>query len=107
LTLHLSDDIVAREKILDSSGVPITIVEKGAGNEKSVITYVTREVKSTKVNVPFFKNNEFDYAMLIWFMGDKAKQYAWIVVILAVIFIITFVSNGTNLTDGRCLQPAL
>jgi phospho-N-acetylmuramoyl-pentapeptide-transferase len=100
LTLHFSNDIVAREKILDSSGVPITRVEKGAENEKSVITYVTREVKSTKVNVPFFKNNEFDYAMLIWFMDDKAKEYAWIVVILAVIFIITFVSNGTNLTDG-------
>jgi phospho-N-acetylmuramoyl-pentapeptide-transferase len=100
LTLHFNDNIVAREKILDSSGVPITRIEKGAENEKSVITYVTREVKSTKVNVPFFKNNEFDYAILIWFMGDKAKQYAWIVVILAVIFIITFVSNGTNLTDG-------
>ncbi len=72
----------------------------GKDNEMDVITYVTREVKSTKVNVPFFKNNEFDYAMLIWFLGDKAQKYAWIVVILAVIFIITFVSNGANLTDG-------
>ena len=38
--------------------------------------------------------------MLVWFLGDKAQQWAWVVVILAVIFIITFVSNGTNLTDG-------
>ena len=100
LTLHFNDDIVAREKVLDRQGVPITRVEKGDKNEKAVISYVTREVKSTKVNVPFFKNNEFDYAMLVWFLGDKAKQWAWVVVILAVIFIITFVSNGTNLTDG-------
>ena len=100
LTLHFSNDIVAREKVLDRQGIPITRMEKGAKNEKAVINYVTREVKSTKVNVPFFKNNEFDYAMLVWFMGDKAKQWAWVVVILAVIFIITFVSNGTNLTDG-------
>ncbi len=100
LTLHFSNDIVAREKVLDQHGVPMTQVEKGAKNEKSVISYVTREVKSTKVNVPFFKNNEFDYAMLVWFMGEKASQWAWVVVILAVIFIITFVSNGTNLTDG-------
>ncbi len=100
LTLHFSKDIVAREKILDRQGVPITRVEKGEKNEKAVISYVTREVKSTRVNVPFFKNNEFDYALLIWFMGDNARKWAWIVVILAVIFIITFVSNGTNLTDG-------
>ncbi len=100
LVLHFNDDIVAREKVYDSQGKPLTRIEKGVENEKDVITYVTREVKSTKVNVPFFKNNEFDYAALIWFMGDKAKQWAWVVVILAVIFIITFVSNGTNLTDG-------
>ncbi|HEX2395021.1 MAG TPA: phospho-N-acetylmuramoyl-pentapeptide-transferase [Bacteroidales bacterium] len=100
LTLHFSDDIVAREKVFDTHGVPITRVEKGEENEKPVISYVTREVKTTKVNVPFFKNNEFDYAMLIFFLGDKAQKYAWIVVIIAVIFIITLVSNGANLTDG-------
>ena len=100
ITLHFNNDIVAREKVLDEKGVPVTRIEKGAENEKAVISYVTREVKTTKVNVPFFKNNEFDYAQLVWFMGDKAKHWAWVVVILAVIFIITFVSNGTNLTDG-------
>ncbi|MBN2813350.1 MAG: phospho-N-acetylmuramoyl-pentapeptide-transferase [Bacteroidales bacterium] len=100
LTLHFNDDIVAREKVRDQFGVPVTRIEQGEGNEKDVISYVTREVKSTKVNVPFFKNNEFDYAMLVWFMGEKAREWAWVVVILAVIFIITFVSNGANLTDG-------
>jgi phospho-N-acetylmuramoyl-pentapeptide-transferase len=100
LTLHFNDDIVARERVYDEQGSPITHIEKGKDNEKPVITYVTREIKSTKVNVPFFKNNEFDYSMLVWFLGDKASQWAWVVVILAVIFIITFVSNGTNLTDG-------
>jgi phospho-N-acetylmuramoyl-pentapeptide-transferase len=100
LTLHFHDDIVAREKVLDRNGVPVTRVEKGEQNEKATIYYVTREVKSTRVNVPFFKNNEFDYAALVWFLGEKARQWAWVAVTLAVIFIITFVSNGTNLTDG-------
>jgi phospho-N-acetylmuramoyl-pentapeptide-transferase len=100
LTLHFSDDIVAREKVLDKSGKPLTTMVIGDANEKPQINYVTREVKSTRVNVPFFKNNEFDYAILIWFMGEKAQKYAWIVVIFAVIFIITLVSNGANLTDG-------
>jgi phospho-N-acetylmuramoyl-pentapeptide-transferase len=100
LTLHFNDDIVAREKVLNMHGVPITRTIKGEKGEKATISYVTREVKSTKVNVPFFKNNEFDYAKLVWFLGDKASKWAWVAVILAVIFLITFVSNGTNLTDG-------
>jgi phospho-N-acetylmuramoyl-pentapeptide-transferase len=100
LTLHFSPNIVAREKVYDQQGKPITQIVKGEDKNKPVIAYVTRDVKSTKVNVPFFKNNEFDYAMLVWFLGDQAKKYAWLVVILAVIFIITFVSNGANLTDG-------
>jgi phospho-N-acetylmuramoyl-pentapeptide-transferase len=86
--------------VLNAQGIAITRVEKGEKGEKGVITYVTREVKSTRVNVPFFKNNEFDYAKLLWFLGDKAKDWAWLAVIAAVIFIITFVSNGANLTDG-------
>src|SRR5512133_2192918 len=56
LTLHFSDAIVARERVLDTAGHPITRIEKGADFEKGVITYETREIKSTKVNVPFFKN---------------------------------------------------
>jgi phospho-N-acetylmuramoyl-pentapeptide-transferase len=100
LTLHFSDNIVARERVLNEQGLPLTQIEKGKKGEKSVISYVTREVKSTRVNVPFFKNNEFDYAKLVWFLGNRAAKWAWIAVILAVIFIITFVSNGTNLTDG-------
>jgi phospho-N-acetylmuramoyl-pentapeptide-transferase len=100
LILHFHDGIIIREKVLDAEGVPVTQIIEGKKNEKDVISYVTREVKSTKVNVPFFKNNEFDYAKLVWFLGDKAQKWAWVAVILAVIFIITFVSNGTNLTDG-------
>jgi phospho-N-acetylmuramoyl-pentapeptide-transferase len=50
--------------------------------------------------VPFFKNNKFDYSWVLGFMGDKAKKYGWIVFVLAVIFIITAVSNGVNITDG-------
>ncbi len=100
LTLHFSDEVLVREKVLNREGTPITRVIEGEDNAIPSISYVTRDVKSTRVNIPFFKNNEFDYAMLIWFLGDKAREYAWIVVILVVILVITFISNGTNLTDG-------
>ena len=56
--------------------------------------------KSTKTTIPFFKNNEFDYSRLITWISPTLKPYTWIVYILVVIFVITAVSNGANLTDG-------
>ncbi|AWH83943.1 phospho-N-acetylmuramoyl-pentapeptide-transferase [Flavobacterium album] len=68
--------------------------------EQNTISPKPQEEKSTVTTIPFFKNNEFDYAEVLSFMGDGYKSYAWIVFILIVIFIITAVSNGANLTDG-------
>src|SRR5690606_3426551 len=58
------------------------------------------EEKSTATTIPFFKNNEFDYAELISWAGDDYKDYAWLIFIPIVILIVTAVSNGANLTDG-------
>ena len=58
------------------------------------------EVKSTKTTIPFMKNNEFDYASLIKWVGQDYKHWVWLIFIPIVIFIITAVSNGANLTDG-------
>lgn len=58
------------------------------------------EEKSTATTIPFFKNNEFDYAEVLSFMGDGYENWAWLIFIPIVIFIITAVSNGANLTDG-------
>jgi phospho-N-acetylmuramoyl-pentapeptide-transferase len=56
--------------------------------------------KSVKTTVPFMKGNQLDYAYFISFIGDDYQKYAWLVFIPLVIFIITAVSNGANLTDG-------
>jgi phospho-N-acetylmuramoyl-pentapeptide-transferase len=62
---------------------------------------ITMERKSTKTTIPFIKNNEFDYAWLVSFMGNQVKRpFTWIVFVIIVIFIVTSVSNGANLTDG-------
>lgn len=58
------------------------------------------EEKSTTTTIPFFKNNEMDYAELLAWTGEGYKDWAWLVFIPIVIFIITAVSNGANLTDG-------
>jgi phospho-N-acetylmuramoyl-pentapeptide-transferase len=100
LTMFFHSDIVVREKILQPDGTPAVQVLEGEEHADVETIVLTRDVKSTKVNVPFFKENEFDYASIIGFMGEKGRKYIWIVFVLAVIFIITAVSNGANLTDG-------
>ncbi|WLD24068.1 phospho-N-acetylmuramoyl-pentapeptide-transferase [Flavobacterium dauae] len=58
------------------------------------------DIKSTATTIPFLKNNEFDYGQLISWMGDGYENYVWLIFIPIVIFIVTAVSNGANLTDG-------
>ena len=57
-------------------------------------------VKSTMTKVPFLKGNAFDYQYLLWFLGENAMIWVWIIFIPIVIFIVTAVSNAANLTDG-------
>ncbi len=61
---------------------------------------IGKEVKSVRTNVPFFKDNELDYADLITWAGEGMEKYAWVIFIPIVILIVTAVSNGANLTDG-------
>jgi phospho-N-acetylmuramoyl-pentapeptide-transferase len=59
------------------------------------------EEKSTATTIPFFKNNEFDYAEVVFHLwAMDYENWAWLIFIPMVIFIITAVSNGANLTDG-------
>jgi phospho-N-acetylmuramoyl-pentapeptide-transferase len=67
------------------------MVEQADGN----LQY--KDVKSTKTTVPFLKNNEFDYSLLIPFLP---VEYTWIVYVGVVILLITGISNGANITDG-------
>ena len=63
------------------------------------ISLYKNDIKATLTTIPLFKNNEFDYHMLIGWTGIDSK-FTWLVFIPIVIFIITAVSNGANLTDG-------
>ncbi|MEY2739421.1 MAG: hypothetical protein RL259_1330 [Bacteroidota bacterium] len=87
--LYLSPDVTVRKDTL-TSRVKI----------ENNIKPSDLEEKSTATTIPFMKNNEFDYAEILSFMGDDYKSYAWLIFIPMVILIITAVSNGANLTDG-------
>ncbi|MES2417992.1 MAG: phospho-N-acetylmuramoyl-pentapeptide-transferase [Bacteroidota bacterium] len=98
LTMFYHPNIVVRQTVdetsLSASTAPMVLRQKGQS------FYYTQDVKSTKTNVPFYKNNEFDYAKVLKFLGKDYGKYALIVFLFFVIIIVTSVSNGANLTDG-------
>ena len=88
LTIYFHPDITIKQRIPEFSKI-----SKLQGK-----TFY-KEVKSTKTTIPLIKDNEFDYYYLIeW--SSIPKSMTWIIFIPMVIFIITAVSNGANLTDG-------
>lgn len=100
LIIFIHKDVVVREKVLLANGEPKMEIVQDAGQGEETEVFVTQDVKSTKTTIPFFKNNELDYADIIGFMGEAAHRWSWIILILVVILIVTAVSNGANMTDG-------
>lgn len=94
LTLFFSDAVVVREKVPGET--VIVQAEDGVMVERQV----TQDIKTTKTTIPFVKNNRFDYEWFVSFMGESSGKWSWLVFVLVVIFIITAVSNGANMTDG-------
>lgn len=98
LSMFFHPDITIREQ-LPASSIENRIVVQDQANALD-IKITTKAIHSTQTTIPFFKNNNFDYASLIAWAGPEAKKWAWILFIPIVILIITAVSNGANLTDG-------
>jgi phospho-N-acetylmuramoyl-pentapeptide-transferase len=102
LTLFLSDDVRIRESVSVSE---LTQKERAelldSSQPGSTQTDIQMERKSTKTTIPFVKNNEFDYSWLVAFISREHRQlWTWLAYVLIMIFILTAVSNGANLTDG-------
>lgn len=98
--MYFSNDVVIREKVPAETMVSADGMFQIENYSNTTEAFSAESVKSTKTTIPFFKNNEFDYAVLINWMGEGASKYVFIVFIIIVIFITTAVSNGANLTDG-------
>ncbi|MBU2525979.1 MAG: phospho-N-acetylmuramoyl-pentapeptide-transferase [Bacteroidetes bacterium] len=71
-----------------------------ASFQTSIEKVEKKDIKSTRTTIPFFKNNELDYADFITWIDKDLAPYAWLIFIPLVIFVVTAVSNGANLTDG-------
>ncbi|MEG1904658.1 MAG: phospho-N-acetylmuramoyl-pentapeptide-transferase, partial [Bacteroidales bacterium] len=77
LALYLSPNVVIRQNQ--------EVMKKG---NVEAVNYMTENIKSTQTTIPFVKNNNFDYADLVGFMGDTAQDWGWIIFILITIFIV-------------------
>lgn len=102
VTLCFSDDVIITEK---AGLTEMTVNERNelrdAGSPPAAASETGMERKSTKTTIPFVKNNEFNYAWLVAFISkEKREPWTWLVYITIIIFILTAVSNGANITDG-------
>ncbi len=92
-TMYFHPDIIVQRSITDP-GAETEIIAKGPTNKFYV------KDKAMLTTIPFVKENEFNYSELISWAGENYQSYVWLIFIPIVIFIITAVSNGANLTDG-------
>lgn len=89
LTLRYSPQVVMNEQ-----------VETRIENNTEIVVK-SPDVKSTRTTIPFFKNHNLNYADMFSWLGDPLKYKAgWIFFVLLTIFVVTAVSNGSNLNDG-------
>lgn len=89
LTLRFSPEVVMNER-----------VETRIENNKEIVVK-TPDVKSTRTTIPFFKNNNLNYADIFDFLGEPYKYWmGWVFFVIVTIFVVTAVSNGSNLNDG-------
>jgi len=93
LIMVFHSDIVVKEKVQYSE----TEIEQQLTNTSNFSEFAD---KSSKTTIPFLKGNEFNYESLTSWISESAGKYWWLIFIVIVVFIITAVSNGANLTDG-------
>lgn len=102
LVLFFHPDVVIKEKCETETYVQTqSVFQVENSSAKGNNAYECIEAsKSTKTTIPFVKNNEFDYSILLKWLGEGYEKWTWLIYIPIIIFIIVAVSNGANLTDG-------
>lgn len=99
LTLYFHPDVKVREFQEQNLSLTVAPGEPFATRLDNLadVSFGYKDVKSAITTIPFLKNNELDYSQ---FGKIAGYDFTWAVYVLIVIFIITAVSNGANLTDG-------
>ncbi|MGB0146385.1 MAG: phospho-N-acetylmuramoyl-pentapeptide-transferase [Flavobacteriaceae bacterium] len=100
-TLYLSDEVTVRRQIpADAVSQNLTQAQDNQQEVSAISKAFYPAEKALITTMPFVKNNEIDYQRILGWLGPKAASLSWLIFIPIIIFIITAVSNGANLTDG-------
>ena len=102
-TLYFNPNVVVKREVIRTNQASLPVIDK----EGNSIVYDSISMdgkkryfvnsKSIITTIPFVKSHEFNYAKLL---PKSWQDYTYILYILVVIFIVTAVSNGANITDG-------
>ena len=96
MILYFHPQVTIRRQIVGiESSVQVNTTDRMAEHTEKYV-----DAKAPITTIPFVKNHEFNYAKILAFLGDNYEKWAWLIFIPIVIFIITAVSNGANMTDG-------
>lgn len=105
ITLYVHEDVEVR--VFEKAPATFSLTSDNVNKMFSIAeepgkqkTAVHRDVKALRTTLPFVKGHELDYAKILSFLGKDYERWAWLVFLPVVIFIITAVSNGANITDG-------
>jgi phospho-N-acetylmuramoyl-pentapeptide-transferase len=97
-TMYFNQHVVIKEQLEKTEETAmVTGVDAGI---TQLPKFAKEETRSLKTTLPFVKDNQFDYTWLTSFMGKYSRKLAWILFIPIIILIVTFISNGANITDG-------
>ena len=100
-TLYLSDEVTVRRQIpADAVSQNLARAQDNQQEVSAISKAFYPAEKALITTMPFVKNNEIDYQRILGWLGPKAASLSWLIFIPIIIFIITAVSNGANLTDG-------
>jgi phospho-N-acetylmuramoyl-pentapeptide-transferase len=94
LTLYFNDDVKIWREYKGTYNAADSTMRRIPINGKNKVYVITKEPITT---IPFVKSHEFNYTKLL---PSGLRQFSWLLYALIVIFIITAVSNGANITDG-------
>lgn len=93
--VRISEEVHVDTEVSKISGVDVSTLRDVEGEDFQLV-----DAKKPVTTIPFVKNQEFNYAVLLSFLGEGYEKWAWLIFIPIVIFIVTAVSNGANMTDG-------
>ena len=105
-TLYFSNAVTVEREVFTSPQAQLQKGERLAKDSNIIVRKINGiekrfvKVKTPITTIPFVKNHEFNYSRLLTWIGPGAEKFTWVIYVLIVTFIVTAVSNGSNLTDG-------